>query len=131
MYMICSIGSRDVAYAPLAEGDFRLLRILGLDVDGRPSTRLDHMAYGAEMKYNCVSYSWNGQFPSKAIECNGTDLLMTLTVYQFLEVLLDTRGVGEDLWIDGICINQKDDEEKAHQIKRLLYRYPSPVLTFP
>ncbi|KAF2024588.1 HET-domain-containing protein, partial [Setomelanomma holmii] len=70
-----------------------------------------------------LSYVWgNSRFP-KAISCNNTDFLLTRNLYSALYHL---RKPDQDLmlWIDAICINQENDDEKAEQVRRMgeIYR---------
>ncbi|KAJ4363217.1 hypothetical protein N0V83_010337 [Neocucurbitaria cava] len=63
-------------------------------------------------EYAAVSYVWGTTPASKIASCNGKDLLINQSVFEMLQYLDSDRL----FWIDAICINQNDAEEKATQI---------------
>lgn len=74
--------------------------------------------------YEAVSYVWGTATASMRVECNGATLLVTPTVYQMLEHL-QSRQIY--LWIDAICIDQQNSQEKAIQIP-LMHRVYSQAM---
>jgi hypothetical protein len=62
-----------------------------------------------------LSYTWDGQTPDHPIVCNGAELMVTLNVYTLLPFLLKRYGQLR-IWIDGVCINQRDVAEKSVQV---------------
>lgn len=78
-------------------------------------------------------YSWETAMagPNSSILCNGRSLIATKNLR---EALLQLREDGEEdrLWIDAICINQSDENEKAIQIEMManLYAEASMVMVW-
>jgi hypothetical protein len=73
-----------------------------------------------EPEFYAVSYVWGTAAASVTIECDGAPLLITPSAYQMLEHLqLDQKP----LWVDAICIDQGNSEEKAAQIPLMRYIY--------
>lgn len=65
-------------------------------------------------KYKALSYVWGDASVTLPILVNEKRYYVTTNCHAALHRL---RGVGETcLWIDAICINQKDNEEKGTQI---------------
>jgi hypothetical protein len=84
---------------------------------------------GPILKYEAISYTWEGQRPSSAyyILCRCKDGgLSKLNITRNSDaVLRRVRLPHEDryIWMDAICINQSDKEEKQRQIKYMGYVY--------
>lgn len=94
-------------------------RLEELDVDAEPTVR-----------YEALSYCWgppNGD--AKYIACHGRRLRVTQTLYTALQRL---RHADKErtLWVDQVCINQKDTDEKGIQIllMRSIYRHSVTTL---
>ena len=81
------------------EADLRIV-----DLDERP-------------RYNGLSYVW-GQKSSqpKIIRCGTTDIELSDNCYLALRHLR-RRFETLTIWVDAICINQEDEEEKSDQIR--------------
>ena len=82
--------------------------------------------FSRERYYNTVSYTWGEAIFSHHIICDdGTSLLkVTAHVDSMLRYLRKShRSVL--LWIDAICLNQEDNNEKAIQVQLMdeIYRY--------
>lgn len=105
-------------YQPLTSADE--IRILILE-PGKDSTtlvgRLEvvnlSQAHGA---FEAISYVWGSEAKDQTMIIDGKTLEITTSVR---DALRQTRQLDNPrrLWIDGICINQKDDEEKGHQVQ--------------
>lgn len=65
-----------------------------------------------DLEYDAVSYVWGTAEASVNVPCNGKNLTVTPTVFEMLQYLNPNRSY----WLDSICINQQDSEEKAVQI---------------
>lgn len=87
-----------------------------------------------DLEYEALSYTWfiDGDFGSpvqgtmRTIICNGE----TYQVHQNLyNGLLQLRELKRHLpiWIDAICINQNDIDEKSAQVSRLWSTCSSPA----
>ena len=69
-------------------------------------------------EYTALSYAWDAQQPSCAVECDGGTLLVTsncLAALQQLRHHHDTRR----LWVDSICIDQGSFAERSQQVARM------------
>ncbi|KAF1960308.1 hypothetical protein CC80DRAFT_404938 [Byssothecium circinans] len=65
--------------------------------------------------YRAVSYCWGKAAGTSTFRCEGKSLLVTPTVESMLRHL---RKINKPLrlWIDAICINQQDMDEKGKQV---------------
>jgi hypothetical protein len=81
------------------------------------------------MPYAALSYAWGDTKMSESIILNGKSHLVTPNLYHALENL---RWENEDriLWVDSICINQKEHKEKNHQLVYMatIYREAERVI---
>lgn len=68
--------------------------------------------------YRCLSYTWGALTPSCQHHVNGHTMEVGKNLHDFL-VVASTRLVKEPIWIDAICINQQDDQEKSVQVQRM------------
>ena len=66
--------------------------------------------------YEALSYTWGGSDKPRSISINKQKLAVTENLYAALLYLRD-RSFERILWIDAICINQKDLKEQSHQVQ--------------
>ncbi|KAJ9503196.1 hypothetical protein H2202_001350 [Exophiala xenobiotica] len=97
------------------------IRLLQLE-NGANSSRLRYVMHHAELssspKYCAMSYSWGAPVPASALKeifIQGESVWIRPTLCSFLETMA-TCYPRMSMWIDAICINQGDVEERNHQI---------------
>ncbi|KAK4539347.1 hypothetical protein LTR36_000778 [Oleoguttula mirabilis] len=66
-------------------------------------------------EYIAVSYTWGDPANCSAILLNGKDFAVRQACWYVLHQAWQ-HGIAGYLWIDSICINQKDDTEKSAQV---------------
>ena len=77
-----------------------------------------------QLRFRAVSYTWGSPALTHTINCNGKDLLVTSSVFELLSSPVISNLCDElPLWIDAICINQRDDVEKAHHVRQMCFLY--------
>lgn len=65
--------------------------------------------------YDALSYAWDDQKPFISISCGTRSILVTQNVYDALLELRSSESICR-LWIDQVCINQKDLAERSGQV---------------
>lgn len=101
---------------PLESGEFRLIRLL-------PGEWLDVIAcelFGTKLDradYRALSYVWGSQGKKKAVFVNDIIQQVTVNLESALRHLRQQYQHGVVLWIDALCIDQKSDEERTHQVQ--------------
>lgn len=68
-----------------------------------------------DVDYACVSYCWGKNENFRWLSCDGQRFRITAvvdTMFRYLRKPVRSRN----LWIDAICINQNDEDEKAKQV---------------
>ena len=108
--------------------DWTTIRLLVLEPtpnqDSSIRCRLNTIKLSRYPDYEAVSYSWGAPSPTRLIHVNGTPVEIRLNLHHCLLRLRHTEK-SRMLWIDAICINQNDNEEKSHQIELMPRIYSS------
>ncbi|KAH6678701.1 heterokaryon incompatibility protein-domain-containing protein [Halenospora varia] len=92
---------------------------------------LKHTTFAEKPKYESLSYTWGSSNTVKAIEINGIFVSVRRNLDRALRHFR-RKDRERVLWIDAICINQADDEEKSWQVKLMadIYRRAQRVLVW-
>jgi len=115
-------GLSPYRYQSLTGDEVRLLKILTVEDD--IVCNLIHHSLTNAPSFQALSYVWGTESPSEFIQCDGANLMATPHLLNGLQTL--SRQVGAELlWIDAICVNQEDDDEKEIQVPRMTEIYSS------
>ncbi|RSL47808.1 hypothetical protein CEP54_013213 [Fusarium duplospermum] len=133
----CIISSHSVYdRLPLNQGGMliRLLELLPADTAEPVMCNLVVANMLDNPLYEAVSYTWGaGASPTHevAVQVNNVRFQVTPNLHACL-LALRHRGASRTLWVDAICINQKDDDEKSEQVARMasIYSSASNVLVY-
>ena len=124
-------------YQPLPSDDhFRILELLpGEATEGggggvRCRLHIERFAE-AEDKYAAISYVWGDPNDRVPIICDGRIIEVTINLADALTHIRDWTE-SRFVWADAVCINQEDDTEKGHQVKRMgkVYENAEEVLVW-
>jgi hypothetical protein len=122
-------GNNKDHYSPLppGNGNIRLLRLMAhTDEIARIECQLfDYPLQGlgdGTHLYEALSYVWGDPNNPPSIFINGHDLPVTKNLYLALLCLRD-RFIDRILWVDALCIHQKDNKEKGQQIRLMAEIY--------
>lgn len=92
----------------------RILRILP-GVEGQELQCFVHAEHRSTAKYEALSYVWGDPKLQRFIKLNGTRYAIGKNLYECLVHL--RRATSErDLWVDTLCINQADADERSQQV---------------
>ncbi|KAK3995522.1 HET-domain-containing protein [Cladorrhinum sp. PSN332] len=113
-------------YRPLPEGSIRLLRIKPNTDQGAP-IECEILVYpildsGRTSLYEGLSYVWGSQDNPRSIRINGCEFPVGGNLYSAISALRD-RYLDRVMWVDAICINQADKNEKGHQVQAMARIY--------
>ncbi|KAL7813526.1 heterokaryon incompatibility protein domain-containing protein [Trichoderma aethiopicum] len=76
------------------------------------------------LPYDAISYTWSGQVLDRPVYANGHEYRVTKNAEDVMRRLRPSRpDQSRNLWIDAICINQKDDAEKSVQVQLMFEVY--------
>jgi hypothetical protein len=80
--------------------------------------------------FTAISYVWGAYSePADMIICGNSSVKVTANCISALRHLRNTLG-SFTIWVDAICINQKDDNEKSHQIPLMDQVYSFAVIVY-
>ncbi|EMD95085.1 hypothetical protein COCC4DRAFT_53978 [Bipolaris maydis ATCC 48331] len=71
--------------------------------------------------FEALSYTWGDGGDTRCICVNGTDIDIPINLENALRALrnLKETRLGMSYWVDWLCINQQDVEERNKQVKRM------------
>ncbi|KAK2003956.1 heterokaryon incompatibility protein [Colletotrichum falcatum] len=110
-----------IIYQPLiSTTDIRLLTLLPGDFDDPIKCHLSLSSTASMINYDAISYTWateDGEMKwTECITLNGQEFLVTPNCMMALRHVR-SRGAKKVIWIDAVCLNQKDVEERGHQVR--------------
>jgi hypothetical protein len=79
------------------------------DYHSRESDTINH-------PYEALSYVWGSEDTPQSIIIDDQELAITQNLYTVL-LRLRNRDIPRIIWVDAVCINQEDGEEKERQIQ--------------
>lgn len=115
----------------LSDGQIRLLYVLpSLDSDRDIKCKLEVVTWSPELRYAALSYVWGDPDTTQTIFVNGQHFEATKNLRVVLwhirknNTLLDDPSAPDrpeqrrylPLWVDAICVNQKDYQERNEQV---------------
>jgi hypothetical protein len=79
--------------------------------------------------YDALSYVWGDPSRTHEIWIGGRVLKITASLHAALMQLMDFSPINQYVWVDAICINQEDLEERSAQVPlmRQIYHFASNV----
>src|SRR5215471_5848771 len=85
----------------------------------------------APSSYEALSYVWGKAVSPSPIFCDGKKIAVTSNLQEALQSLRSPIHPRR-LWIDAICIDQKNDEERSQQVQimRLIYKHANRVVVW-
>lgn len=118
---MCLHGDNGVSDSPLVSSlytaDILHPKFEGLGLRS-PSDKVESV-----IEYDALSYSWGIGESAKIIICNGFEFPITENLFEALRALRHSQEQFRYLWVDAICINQSDDNEKGEQVWNMLEIY--------
>ncbi len=113
-------------YGPAIKSDqIRLLKLKG----GEPGRNVEfelHLQERGKSEYHALSYAWGSPICDQLAVCNGRSLMITQSLQLALSRLRHNYA-GQYLWVDAVCINQADHQDKSIQVQRMSTIYREAV----
>jgi hypothetical protein len=116
-------------YRPLSENSIRVLQLLP-NRDGNAPIECNLIDYAlldartGPHLYEAVSYVWGPPPNTHSLIADGASLSIRQNCHAVLARLRDP-ALPRFLWVDAVCINQEDNDEKTDQVQLMTWIYAS------
>ncbi|KAI0553521.1 heterokaryon incompatibility protein-domain-containing protein [Xylaria curta] len=100
------------------EDSIRILRLLPGRAGDPIQVQIQHASLSTEQEYMAVSYAWGNRMALRTIICEGKRIQIPINLCRALTYMRHPLHPIH-LWVDAICINQKDEVEKSRQVRRM------------
>ncbi|KAI9878947.1 MAG: hypothetical protein M1830_010065 [Pleopsidium flavum] len=116
-------------YKALRNGEIRLLDLSAGETSSQLSCRIVHCSIDDPPLFEALSYTWGPPGDSHTISCDNEDICVTVNLKSAL-LRLRSPVLQRKLWIDQICINQDELQERNEQVALMgdIYRKAQQVL---
>ena len=112
----------------LAIGEIRLLLIWpGSRSDAINMSILYKDQGDVNVEYHALSYVWGSPVNPISVTCDGQPLLITHNLHQALLQLRD-NGLTGPIWVDAICIDQSNIDERTRRVRMMRQIYSEAEL---
>ena len=118
------IRSKANQWASLEAEQIRLVTLLPGQRRDALCVKLNSWRSGSTPPYAAVSYAWGKGEPTEDLRVANQDDAIIKITKNLKSALRHMRSATDDivLWIDQICINQRDPIEKSHQVSQMMAR---------
>ncbi|KAK0102743.1 hypothetical protein ONS95_006341 [Cadophora gregata] len=124
------------SYQHLQAGEIRLMVLLPGNARDQLSVRLVTSSLQADGRaaaaaYEALSYQWGPPSPARIITVDGQPVEIRENLYMALIALRD-KQFPRCLWVDALCINQRNDVERGSQVSIMskIFRQAAKVLVW-
>jgi hypothetical protein len=106
-------------YTPLdkSTSTIRLVLLLPGDFNDNIECHLLHASLDSELSYEALSYTWGDPEILRPVLLEGEPFPVTENLYDALRHLRLKKNEVRYLWIDALCIDQTNSEERAYRFR--------------
>ena len=116
-------------YKRLPKDSIRLLTVLLRD-DASPAIQLETYSRDRAPDFDALSYTWGEDTSTSVILCNKLQLTIRTNLFEAIPLISSYRPPPHrPLWIDAICLNQHDHQEKADHVPLMGNTYEGAART--
>ncbi|KAI1449443.1 heterokaryon incompatibility protein-domain-containing protein [Annulohypoxylon stygium] len=122
-------------YTPLSStngrAQIRICSLLPASFESPLTSHIEPVDFDPTLKFEALSYTWGDPTHRLPIEVNGERIMVTKSLATALTYLRKTSE-ARYLWIDAICINQDDLDERSAQVAMMgdIYRAATRVVSW-
>ncbi|RFU27850.1 hypothetical protein B7463_g8502, partial [Scytalidium lignicola] len=102
----------------------RLCSLLPANFESTIKCNIENFDLNYELEFEALSYTWGNPTERIPIEVNDETMLVTKNLATAL-VYLRNKSNSRSLWVDAICINQDDVDERSAQVASMVKIYRS------
>ncbi|KAF1851755.1 HET-domain-containing protein [Cucurbitaria berberidis CBS 394.84] len=116
------LGPKNYAYQRLVqETDFRLVRVLPQRTS-KLKCEILHASLEHPPEYVAISYAWGDGVDTKRLVLGGVTIPVAASLHGALNAVRD-KDNEILVWVDGLCIDQRNKDERALQVQLMGYIY--------
>jgi hypothetical protein len=116
------LGPKPYQYLPLGEMEFRLVRVLPETMSTLKCEMCHRLLHDTLEDYIAISYAWGDGLDMKQLVLEGTKVLVPTSLYDALRAIRQKKHEVL-VWVDALCINQQDKDERATQVRLMGHIY--------
>lgn len=107
-------------YDPLGPSEIRLVKLLpdSTATDVRCTLIKQDKYFETQVDYTAVSYCW-GSGSECEITVDKSTVKVTDNLWALLSAIVQHYNMSTFYWIDALCINQQDDDERSAQVQQM------------
>ena len=128
---VIAADAMETIYHPL-EDPLQCTRLLTFSraAHGEIICFLEHVQLANLPEYTALSYCWGSCDDTRSVFVHGIERQVTRNLYDALERLHHMQI--SRLWVDALCINQEDNQERGHQVQlmKLIYSRAKSVIAW-
>ncbi|KAL8718324.1 MAG: hypothetical protein Q9225_004521 [Loekoesia sp. 1 TL-2023] len=105
-----------------------LCSLMPMAIDAKAPNGLESMYHGS---YEALSYAWGSSKLESSVICDGKRLRITQNLHSAL-LRLRQADRTRYLWVDAICIDQSNTQERSNQVRQMqdIYRQAQNVIVW-
>ncbi|KAF2006132.1 HET-domain-containing protein, partial [Amniculicola lignicola CBS 123094] len=107
----------------------RLIEVLPGNNESPLQCQLSHHPLDSDLQFYALSYTWDQGGGYQDIGCDGRNLRVTKNLCNFLLQFRETE-TRQFLWVDAICIDQENFEERSSQVQLMRRIYSDATRVF-
>ena len=118
-------------YQRLRDGEIRLLKPLSHS-SATLSYKVVHVSLASNPSYAALSYTWGARGNTDQIHVDGHAFPIRKNLKDALDQIQSAKLIDHHIWIDAICINQDNCDEKTAQLHlmRQIYEQAEKILVW-
>jgi hypothetical protein len=112
-------------YQPLKDMEFRLVKVLPERMSELKCEIL-HASFDELPYYTAMSYAWGDGIDTKSLVLEGANIPVAVSLYDALAAVRQKKKEVL-VWIDALCIDQQNKDERAAQVRLMGHIYSQAV----
>lgn len=113
-----SLSELRILSGTLDDDETRILNIFAGQGQEPLLCRLERRQRNDPAPYKALSYVWGDQTEQSSMSINDIECQVGRNLSEAILTLRNLR-IATHLWVDAICINQDDDDERNRQVRRM------------
>jgi Heterokaryon incompatibility protein (HET) len=111
------------------QSELRLLRLRAGQPEKEVTCDIFTISLSDNIEYEALSYAWGDKKDTRTMRLNGIHFSITINLEAALRLLRHTGG-DRIMWVDAVCIDRENFQERSQQVRQLgqIYKQPQQVI---